>query len=136
LLVVAAALGLPRHAWFSYDSIARTPSSADRLEVSRDGVVVEEDDEVTDAPVYETALGPLVHVAVQLIRTLVAGESLVLTDDADVEELAEALIAALSERDGARPEGALLDCLAEHPMVDEVFADEPTIAAALRSATG
>lgn len=47
LLVVAAALGLPRHSWFSYDyaSPAPAPSRDERVEVSKDGsLVVDEED--------------------------------------------------------------------------------------------
>lgn len=137
LLVVAASLGLPRHSWFSYDyeSRARPPATSERVEVSTDGTIVEHEEEAVDtgAPPDESSIGPLFRLANHLLGTLIDRELLVLTTDADVDVLTEELVEALSERDEARPEVAVLRCLTEHSMVDEVFADEEAIGAAMQS---
>lgn len=137
LLVAAAALGLPRHHWFSFDYASRAPAS-ERIEVAKDGTIAEDEDEDEDADEgapSADAMGPLFRVAERLIRDLRDRDLLVLTVDADADVLTEALVDVLSGLDTARPEDAVLRFFSEHSLVDEVFADEAEIRDALRSAS-
>jgi hypothetical protein len=138
LLVVAAALGLPRHHWFSFDYASRAPvtSPSERIEVAKDGTIVKnEDDNADEGALSADTIGPLFRVAERLIRDLRARDLLVLTVDADADVLAEALVDVLSGLDTARAEDAVLRFFSEHALVDEIFADEAEICDALRSAS-
>jgi hypothetical protein len=137
VLIVAAALGLPRHHWFSFEYASRAPvaSPSERIEVAKDGTIVEDDDDADEGAPSADATGPIFRVTERLIRDLCDRDLLVLASDTGADSLAEALVEVLSGVDAARAAGAVLGFLCEHALVDEVFADEAEIRDALRSAS-
>jgi hypothetical protein len=131
-LVVAANLGLPRHEWFSYEDVHGQRDDVDNFlatctEVRKDGTVVTD-----DVDVRSVQSSPLYDFAVALIEELVATNAIELAPKADREQLAEDVCGRIAELDGDDPAFALQALLMNHDGVDEVFADDVTLAATMR----
>jgi hypothetical protein len=75
---------------------------------------------------------PRFHAARAALDRLIASSALVLTKDADLDALSEAMADALARLARARrPASALADWLTDRPEVDELFADDDTLERAL-----
>jgi hypothetical protein len=129
---MASGLGLPRYEWFSYPYEKRRASSEPgRIEILADGTT---NGEVAapDADEEEEALeGPLYAYAKRVVDDLVSVGALDLKDPGASASVAEALVDALSDLDGASREVAVGRCLTDHELVEDIFADDAALRAAL-----
>jgi hypothetical protein len=134
-LVLASSLRLPRHELCSFDYEWRNPHPAERVEVDAGGHVVADEEESAEAPWSGAPPEGREDAAFVRLRAflerLVADGRLELTATGNLDELVEAILRELASAGGSDPTRTIVECLEEDDGVEELYADDDEVRAAL-----